>query len=67
MIKLVGLVGLFAAVLSAQESSSQEANVDAVRTMARELERALTAADTKALEGLLTDDFLRTPPGGKDT
>jgi ketosteroid isomerase-like protein len=67
MIKLIGFVGLFAAALSAQESSPPEANVDAVRKMARELEGALTTADTKALEGLLTDDFIRTPPGGQDT
>lgn len=55
-------MALFAVALGAQD-----ANVDAVRKMARELERALIAADTATLERVLTEDFLRTPPGGADT
>jgi|SRR5579872_2278358 len=47
--------------------SAQDANIDTVRKIARELERALLAADTGTLEKILTDDFLRRPPGGPDT
>ena len=54
-------------VALALSSSAQDSNIEAVRKMARELERALLAADTAALEKLLTDDFVRTPPGGRET
>ena len=47
--------------------SGQDGNIQAVRKSARELERALIAADSGALENLLTQDFLRTAPGGRDT
>jgi ketosteroid isomerase-like protein len=62
MIKVLGLIALFAVPLAAQD-----ANVDAVRKMTQELERALTHADMAALEKIVTDDFIRTPPGGRDT
>jgi ketosteroid isomerase-like protein len=35
--------------------------------MARELEQALTHADMATLGKIVTDDFIRTPPGGRDT
>ena len=53
--------------LLALSLSAQNADVDTVRKLARELERALIAADTGTLEKILTDDFLRRPPGGADT
>ncbi|HLG95503.1 MAG TPA: nuclear transport factor 2 family protein [Bryobacteraceae bacterium] len=62
MIKFLGLMALLAVAVNAQD-----ANVEAVRKSARELERALIAADSSALEKLLTGDFIRTPPGGGDT
>ena len=58
-------MGLIAVLALA--ARAQDANIDAVRKMARELERALIAADTGTLEKILTDDFLRRPPGGPDT
>jgi len=58
-------LALFAAL--AFSSSAQDSNIEAVRKMTRELERALLSADTAALEKLLTDDFVRTPPGGRET
>lgn len=48
-------------------TAAAQGDIEAVRKAARELERALIAADTVALEKLLTGDFLRTPPGGRDT
>lgn len=62
MVKRMGLIVVL--VLAAM---AQDADVDAVRKMARELERALIAADTGTLEKILTDDFVRRPPGGGDT
>lgn len=62
MVKSLTLMALLVLPLNAQD-----ANVDAVRKMAGELERALIAADTGTLEKILTDDFLRRPPGGRDT
>lgn len=62
MVKTLALTALLALPLRAQD-----ANVDAVRKMARELERALIAADTGTLEKILTDDFVRRPPAGADT
>lgn len=62
MVKSLTLMALLVLPLNAQD-----ANVDAVRKMAGELERALIAADTSTLEKILTDDFLRRPPGGADT
>jgi ketosteroid isomerase-like protein len=53
-------------VLTAIALAAQD-DIEAVRKTARGLERALIAADTDALEKLLTDDFVRTPPGGRDT
>lgn len=47
--------------------AAQNPDVDAVREMSRRLERALIASDTKTLDQLLTDDFVRTPPNGRDT
>ena len=48
-------------------ASAQDSNVETVKKLARDLERALIAADTSALEKILTDDFVRRPPGGGDT
>jgi len=62
MVKRMGLIAVLALAARAQD-----ANIDAVRKMARELERALIAADTGTLENILTDDFVRRPPGGPDT
>jgi len=62
MVKRMGLIAVLALA-----GRAQDANIDAVRKMARELERALIAADTGTLERILTDDFLRRPPGGPDT
>jgi len=62
MVKRMGLIAVLALAARAQD-----ANIDAVRKMARDLERALIAADTGTLEKILTDDFLRRPPGGPDT
>lgn len=53
--------------LLALPAGAQDADIDAVQKLARELERALIAADTGTLEKILTDDFLRRPPGGTDT
>ena len=58
---LLSVAALTAYALAAQT------DVEAVRGAARELERTLVAADTGALERLLTEDFVRTPPGGRDT
>jgi len=58
----MGLIAMLALAARAQD-----ANIDAVRKLARELERALIAADTGTLETILTDDFLRRPPGAPDT
>ena len=62
MIKNLVLIAVLA-----MTASAQDANIDAVRKMARELERALIAADAAALDKMLTDDFVRTPPAGRDT
>ncbi len=53
--------------LLALAAGAQSGDIDAVRRMARELEQALISADTAKLEKILTDDFLRRPPGGRDT
>jgi ketosteroid isomerase-like protein len=58
---LLAVVALNVVALAAQN------DIEAVRKTARELEQALITADAAALERLLTDDFLRTPPGGRDT
>lgn len=58
-------MGLIA--LMALAAGAQDANIDAVRKLARELEQALIAADTVTLEKIFTDDFLRRPPSGPDT
>jgi ketosteroid isomerase-like protein len=62
MIKTLGLAVLLVAPLAAQDAS-----IDAVRKMVGELEQALTHADMTTLRRIVTDDFIRTPPGGKDT
>lgn len=62
MMKTLGLAALMAVCLR-----GQDANIDAVRKMAGELEQALTHADMATLRKIVTDDFIRTPPGGKDT
>ena len=40
---------------------------DEVRLRQSELEQALIHADMAKLDQMLTTDFLRTPPGGRDT
>ena len=40
---------------------------DEVRLRQNELEQALIHADMAKLDQMLTADFLRTPPGGRDT
>lgn len=40
---------------------------DEVRLRQSELEQALIHADVATLDQMLTNDFLRTPPGGRDT
>lgn len=40
---------------------------DEVRLRQSELEEALIHADMAKLDQMLTSDFLRTPPGGRDT
>jgi ketosteroid isomerase-like protein len=62
MIKRLGLVTLLLAPLGAQDAS-----IDAVKKASAQLEQALTHADMVTLDKLVTDDFLRTPPGGRDT
>jgi ketosteroid isomerase-like protein len=62
MIKALGLVALAAIPLV-----GQDANIEAVRRMTRELEQALTHADMTTLDKMVVDDFIRTPPGGRDT
>lgn len=41
--------------------------IDAVRARQQELEKALVDADIAKLDQILTPDFIRTPPGGRDT
>jgi ketosteroid isomerase-like protein len=41
--------------------------IDAVRARQLELEDALVHADIAKLDRMLTSDFVRTPPGGRDT
>jgi ketosteroid isomerase-like protein len=41
--------------------------IDEVRKRTAELEEAATHKDIATLGKMLTDDFLRTPPGGRDT
>jgi ketosteroid isomerase-like protein len=41
--------------------------IDAVRVRQQELEKALVYADMAKLDQMLTADFIRTPPGGRDT
>ena len=62
MIKTLGLFVLLAPALAAQDAS-----IDAVKKASAQLEQALTHADMSTLDKLVTDDFLRTPPGGQDT
>jgi ketosteroid isomerase-like protein len=62
MLKALVLAALLAAPLAAQDSA-----IDAVRARAHQLEEALTHRDMATLEDIVTDDFLRTPPGGRDT
>lgn len=45
----------------------QTAAIDEVRARQLELENALTHADMAKLDQMLTADFIRTPPGGRDT
>jgi ketosteroid isomerase-like protein len=54
-------------VLAALPLAAQDANIDAVKQRASQLEQALTHADMATLDKMVTDDFLRTPPGGRDT
>ncbi|MBZ5611823.1 MAG: nuclear transport factor 2 family protein [Acidobacteriia bacterium] len=62
MIKTLVLIALAAVALAAQD-----ANIEAVKKAAAQLEQALTHADMATLEKMVTDDFIRTPPGGRDT
>jgi ketosteroid isomerase-like protein len=41
--------------------------IDAVRARQQELEKALVDGDIAKLDQMLTPDFIRTPPGGRDT
>ena len=41
--------------------------IDAVRARQQQLEKALVDADMAKLDEILTSDFIRTPPGGRDT
>ena len=61
MVKLL-VLALATAALYAQDSAA-----DAVRARQGELEEALIHADVATLDKMLTADFLRTPPGGRDT
>jgi ketosteroid isomerase-like protein len=58
--KLVFLIALTACCCSASA-------IDEVRAQQAELEQALTHADMAKLDQMLTGDFIRTPPGGRDT
>jgi len=62
MVKTVGL-----AVLLALGAAGQDSEIEAVRKMAAQLEQALTHADMATLKRIVVDDFIRTPPGGRDT
>ncbi len=62
MIKTLGLLVVLAIPLAAQDAS-----IDAVKKTAAQLEAALTHADIATLDKIVADDFLRTPPGGRDT
>ena len=62
MVKELGLIALAAIPLV-----GQDANIEAVRRMTQELEQALTHADMATLDKMVDDDFIRTPPGGRDT
>ena len=62
MIRTLGSIALLAVPLAAQD-----ADIDAVRKMALQLEDALTHRDMATLEKIVTEDFIRTPPGGRDT
>jgi len=62
MVKELGLIALAAIPLV-----GQDANIEAVRRMTQELEQALTHADMATLDKRVDDDFIRTPPGGRDT
>jgi len=62
MVKALGLIALAALPLV-----GQDANIEAVRRMTQELEQALTHADMATLDKMVVDDFIRTPPGGRDT
>ena len=50
-------------VYAAQEASS----IEEVKVRETRLEKALVEQDTRALAGLLTDDFIRVPPTTPDT
>jgi ketosteroid isomerase-like protein len=58
--KLTLLIALMAWSCSASPA-------DEVRTRQGELEQALIHADMAKLDQMLTSDFIRTPPGGRDT
>jgi hypothetical protein len=62
MVKALSLIAL--AVLPLV---GQDANIEAVRRMTQDLEQALTHAAMSALDKMVHDDFIRTPPGGRDT
>jgi ketosteroid isomerase-like protein len=46
---------------------AQDSAMEAVRARQSELEQALVQADVAKLDRMLTADFLRTPPGGRNT
>src|SRR5215472_1109141 len=63
MIKAWNWIALAVLPLAAQESG----NLTTVRKMQNELQQSMIRADTAALSNILTEDFVRTPPGGADT
>jgi ketosteroid isomerase-like protein len=60
-----GVLFLYCLSLPAQVSADRV--IDAVRARQQELEKALVDADIAKLDQMLTPDFIRTPPGGRDT
>jgi ketosteroid isomerase-like protein len=57
----------FLCCLSLLAQAPADRAIDAVRTRQQELEKALVDADMAKLDRMLTLDFIRTPPGGRDT
>lgn len=64
--KIIGTRLVLATTLIASLFAAGTAT-DEVRARQSELEEALIHADVAKLDQMLTADFLRTPPGGRDT